>query len=38
MMILSDSFSETSLELDRLGGVHMGGVTVVEGAVNMSQC
>ena len=29
-MILSISFSKTSLKRDRLGGVHMGGMTVVE--------
>ena len=36
-MIFSTSFSKTSLKRDRLGGVHMGGITVVEEAVNMSQ-
>ena len=37
LMIFSTSFSETSLKRDRFGGVHMGGMTVVEEAVNMSQ-
>ena len=37
LMIFSTSFSETSLKRGRLGGVHMGGITVVEKAVNMSQ-
>ena len=36
-MILSTSFSKTSLKRDRLGGVHIGGMTVVEEAVNISQ-
>ena len=35
-MIFSTSFSETSLKRDRLGGVHMGGMTVVKEDVNMS--
>ena len=36
-MIFSTSFSEISLKGDRLGGVHMGGMTVAEEAVNMSR-
>ena len=36
-MIFSTSFSETSLKLGRLGGVHMGGMTAVEEAVNISR-
>ena len=37
LMILSTSFSKTSLKRDRLGGGHIGGMTVVEEAVNISQ-
>ena len=36
-MILSTSFSETSLERDRFVGVHMGDITVEEEAVNTSR-
>ena len=37
LMIFSTFFSETSLKRDRLGVVHMGGMTVVEETVSMSQ-
>ena len=37
LMILSTSFYKISLKWDRLGCVHMGSITVVEEAVNMSQ-
>ena len=36
-MIFSTSSSETSLKEGRLGGVHMGDMTVAEEAVNMSR-
>ena len=36
-MIFSTSFFETSFKQDRLGGVHMGGMTVAEEDVNMSR-
>ena len=36
-MIFSSLFSETSLKRGRLGGVHMGGMTTVEEAVNISR-
>ena len=36
LMTFSTLFSETSLKQDRLGVVHMGGMTVVEEDVNMS--
>ena len=36
-MNFSTSFSETSLKRGRLGGVHMGGMTTVEEAVNISR-
>ena len=35
--VFSTSFSETSLKRDRLGAVHIGGITVVVEAVNLSQ-
>ena len=36
-MIFSTSSSETSLKEGRLGGVHMGDMTVAKEAVNMSR-
>ena len=36
-MIFSTSFSKTSLKRGRLGGVHMGGMTTVKEAVNISR-